>query len=287
MPRVLRPHHRSIRKPDHGPRAVPVARLRLSPRARPQLLEECTGYREGRLEASELAGALRATRPICGDGFVYGESHNRLALAIPALRAAFPRAQYVWLVRDGRDFVCSALQRAWFDEPRPDPAHHRLERTRLRGDRVGAVDPERWRRWDAFRKCCWTRAFCNALIRRELRGLGASAHGPVQLESLETEIDALARCLGILPPPAEWQVERANARVEGQAEAATDPLNRVSRRLHWREWSTAQQAAFEELCGEQMDALYPGWRSTTTSLFKPQCRRLRAPDTDRVDLRGI
>lgn len=222
-----------------------------------------------------------------GDGFVYGESHNRLALAIPALRAAFPRAQYVWLVRDGRDFVCSALQRAWFDEPRPDPAHHRLERTRLRGDRVGAVDPERWRRWDAFRKCCWTRAFCNALIRRELRGLGASAHGPVQLESLETEIDALARCLGILPPPAEWQVERANARVEGQAEAATDPLNRVSRRLHWREWSTAQQAAFEELCGEQMDALYPGWRSTTTSLFKPQCRRLRAPDTDRVDLRGI
>lgn len=231
----------------------------------PQLLEECTGYREGRLEADELAEALRATRPTGGTGFVYGESHNRLALAIPALRAAFPEARYVWLVRDGRDFVCSALQRGWFDGPRPDPAHRRLERTRLRGDRIGAVDAERWRRWDAFRKCCWTWAFCNTLIRRELRGLGASAYGPVRLESLETQIDALAGYLGILPPPDGWQVERANARVEALAEVATDPLNRVDRRVHWREWSTAQRAAFEKLCGEQMDALYPGWRGASGS----------------------
>ena len=57
------------------------------------------------------------------------------------LASIFPDAQFVWLVRDGRDFVTSALQRGWFDTSRPGFHSDALERTRLRGDYVGDVDP--------------------------------------------------------------------------------------------------------------------------------------------------
>lgn len=211
----------------------------------PQLLAECTRYRYGRMRHSSLAEVLRSTRPT-DDGVVYGEANNRLALILPVLRSAFPDARFVWLVRDGRKFVSSALQRGWFDPSRPGWQANPVERTRLRGDLVGDVDADEWRRWRPFHKVCWTWQYVNRLVRSEVDHLGAEAHGPVRLEELDSHLDTLVDFRGLIPPP-RWNLDRWNSRVARQldGETVSDPLNRVWRLVHWTDWSVEQRRIFE------------------------------------------
>jgi hypothetical protein len=54
-----------------------------------------------------LVGSLRAV-----------EQTPEAVFLAPALRAAFPRAQIVHIVRDGRDVVCSLLERGWLSTGR-------------------------------------------------------------------------------------------------------------------------------------------------------------------------
>ena len=85
----------------------------------PYLVEETAEWRYGTVETVDLCSRLTESRPRQIDGKQYGESANRLSLAIPVLAEAFPDARFVWLTRDGREVVASGHQRGWFDqEPR-------------------------------------------------------------------------------------------------------------------------------------------------------------------------
>ena len=132
----------------------------------PRLVEETAEYRYGRLPAADLSAILAETRPPSIDGRRYAESANRLSLAIPVLASTFPDAQFIWLMRDGREVVSSGMQRGWFDPTVVKDTQ--WERHRLRGDELGEVDPEEWARWSPFRRVCWLWRRTNELIGSDL-----------------------------------------------------------------------------------------------------------------------
>lgn len=226
----------------------------------PRLITETVQFRYGEISRDEMATLLAGRGETLFPDRVYGEANNRMSLVVPALRAAYPEARFVWLVRDGRDFVASADQRGWYHPQPEDGPPNEWEATRLRGDRVGAVSPERWEAWSPFERICWSWTYVNALIRDELAASGADVF-QLRLEELEPSLGDLADFLGIDSVP--WAIGRHNARVE----AAADPdqqaqrVNRVDRVVTWDSWDAERRSRFEEHCGELMDEVYPGWRS--------------------------
>ena len=161
--------------------------------------------------AARLRRLLRVTRTI---GFVRGlrgvEQTPETAFLAPALVRAFPDARLVHMLRDGRDVVCSLLERGW-----------------LRTDRDGAddaglaygaharfwVEPERrddFRQASEARRAAWVwRAYVSA-IRRS----GTTPY-EVRYEAMATDPEGTAAGLATyLDSPAE---ELARALAEAHA----------------------------------------------------------------------
>ena len=86
---------------------------------KPELAAEATAFHLGEYSRDELAETLKETRPETVDGKVYGEVALQHTLLFPVLRDVFPQAQYIWLIRDGRDSVASMYYRGWYDETYP------------------------------------------------------------------------------------------------------------------------------------------------------------------------
>jgi hypothetical protein len=219
----------------------------------PRLIEECARYRYGELEAATLAELLEESRPSHIDGRRYGESANRLSPAAPVLAATFPEAQFIWLIRDGREFVASGMQRGWYADAKDTP----WERWRLRGDRLGEVADEEWSAWSPFEKVCWLWRRTNEMIRDDLGGLDPARVRRVRLEDLEAQIDDIADFLGIAR--ADWAIGRLNAR-SAEGRVGEPSVNKVAVRLDPTDWTDEQQATFARQCGDLMDEMYPGWR---------------------------
>lgn len=247
----------------------------------PRLIAETVQFRYGAISLE------RMTKLVSGRGTtqipdrVYGEANNRLSLVVPALRAAYPEARFVWLVRDGRDFVASADQRGWYHPPEDGKQRNEWEATRLRGDLAGAVSSERWEAWSPFERICWSWTYVNGLIRDELLASGAEPY-LLRLEELASAVDDLADFLGIERAP--WAIGRHNARIDTAADPAerSERANRVEAISTWHSWSAERRARFEEHCGELMDEVYPGWRDGDGTWPSARVAEGAAPDLDQV-----
>lgn len=218
----------------------------------PQLIEECGRYRNGDFDGGLLAESLAESRPETIDGRRYGESANRLSLAVPVLAATFPKAQFLWLVRDGREVVASGIQRRWYDESNTTL----WERWRLRGDRLGEMSTEEWESWSVFRRNCWLWRRTNEIIRDDLAAIDPTRWRIVRLEELETAMGDVASFLDI--EPVEWAVGRLNAR-SARRRAGDAVVNEVKERVGPESWTDNQHQEFRSECGPLMDELYPGW----------------------------
>lgn len=225
----------------------------------PRLIAETVRFRCGQISLERMTKLLAGRGATQIPDRVYGEANNRLSLVVPALRAAYPEARFVWLVRDGRDFVASADQRGWYHPPEEGKQPNEWEATRLRGDLVGSVPAERWEAWSPFERICWSWTYVNRLIRDELDVSGAESF-PLRLEELPAAVDDLADFLGIERAP--WAIGRHNARADEAADPAgrSERANRVDSISTWHSWDAERRARFEEHCGDLMDELYPGWR---------------------------
>lgn len=233
----------------------------------PSLIEEAPRYRYGSCDADSIVDVLRRTRVEPAGTRIYGESNNRLALIVPVLERAFPGSRYLWLVRDGRDFVASVHQRGWFGDREYADDAGPWSRWRLQGDLVGDVDPAEWSGWSAFERCCWIWEYTNVLIRRDLGVVVTDDHWLlVRIETLAASVDRICDFLGI--GPTSFVVHRANRRtVEESYEGTT---NRVSSVSTWHEWSVEQRSVFARHCGRLMDELYPEWRDGDEWRSTPQ-----------------
>lgn len=220
----------------------------------PRLIEESVRYRYSELTQDEVVDLLRRTRPVSDDAEVRGESNNRLSLVVPALTEAFPDARYLWLVRDGRTVVASAMQRGWYGEADQHPDANDWQRWRLQGDRAGAVPADTWASWDAFERNCWMWRYTNDLIHQDLSTAG-EPWMTVRIETLGAQLGEICDFLGITP--TEFVVGRANRRRQDRSDGIANAVARVET---WHDWTDRQRRIFEDHAGELMDRLYPTWR---------------------------
>lgn len=224
----------------------------------PRLIEETWAYRRGLLSAAELGAMLAESRPSSLDGRRYCESANRLSLAVPVLAETFPDAQFLWLMRDGRDVVSSGMQRGWFDADvvKDTP----WERHRMRGDLLGEVDDDEWEAWTPFRRVSWLWRRTNEMIGTDLDALDDSRSMQIRLEDLPERMDDVADFLDVAR--MQWVVPRLNAR-SATPDTGANTANQVERRFGFADWSEVQRAEFEAECGSLMDDWYPDWRTAT------------------------
>jgi hypothetical protein len=222
----------------------------------PVLVKEATLYHYGLLSDKMMKAILLSTRTPTLHGKIYGESNQKLSTLIPVLAEAFPEAQFIWLVRDGRDVVASTYYaREWYkpiDEivDRPEPFTIQLKEWtwyRLRGDLTGDMSTPEWETLTRFEKNCWLWTRTNEIIQAHLRKLPQERQMLVRLETLFQQLPDICRFVGIQMP---LQIRHTTYNVS--------PVRPIS----WTEWSEEQKVAFERWCGDMMDHLYPKWRGS-------------------------
>jgi glycosyltransferase involved in cell wall biosynthesis/tetratricopeptide (TPR) repeat protein len=220
----------------------------------PRLILESSNFRYGRLNQNELVGTLRRRRPLECLNSIYGESNQTLSLIIPALNEAFPKARYIWLIRNGLDVVASAVGRNWYTDRSMDGKTYnqcsRIEQEwidgRVQGHLCGDVSKAEWELMSPFEKCCWYWGYINRLIEKDLQSLiSPSARLLVKLEELEISAGSIARWIGL--------------------DAEENLLVPHQNRAHYpvfspKWWSDSQWKSFDRWCGSLMDQLYPSWR---------------------------
>jgi hypothetical protein len=163
------------------------------------------------------------------------EQTPETALVLPAVARAFPEATLVHVVRDGRDVVCSLLERGW------------LSRGRAGTDDAGTaygpqarfwVEPGREREFEEAsdaRRAAWAwRRYVGAV-----RESGARVH-EVRYESLGESAGTLAGILGCEPAPLAAALARAHS---------------VSVGRHRRELSSEELAEVESEAGPLLAAI--------------------------------
>jgi hypothetical protein len=166
---------------------------------------------------------------------VYGEANSYLRFHAHALRACFPSAKILHLVRDGRDVVRSIMSMGHYTDTALE-RHFHLE--------PGPDDPLRpvWNDLSRFEKICWLWSDANRRLRDGVDGV-------VRFEDLVGDYeyfrDHVETALGLGIGEASWR------------RTVQTPVNASARfdLAHWTEWEDRLREAFERICGEEMRRL--------------------------------
>lgn len=206
-----------------------------------------SGYADARLEQKrdDLIEQVDA------NGLWYIESSHFLSHLIPELRDRYS-ARFVHLYRDGRDFVRSGMQRAWYCGRTLAPVRSAIRR--MTGLEVGnsfvdhRLDPPS--RYDSrFERIAWLWAEINSEILDHLEGVPDEDWREVRLEAFgEDTIRGLLRWLG---HPAEDRL------VDEMREMGTEKPNRTEDRQVSppEEWSGVRTNRFRTIAGDMMRRL--------------------------------
>ncbi len=170
----------------------------------------------------------------------YGEVSSPLRCLGAALGRAFPHAHLMILARDGRDTVRSALNRqmgrgfqAMHDPVRPLP-----------GD---PFEP-RWADMTPFQKICWWWMDAYRTLFDHLPDKPV-IHFEKTLRDYDYLKASVLDPIGLNVTREQWTAHK------GRKSGNSAEVYRVP---HWREWSEADKAFFDEVCGETMERLgYP------------------------------
>jgi hypothetical protein len=162
---------------------------------------------------------------------IYGEVNSTLRCHAAALRAAFPTATLLHLVRDGRAVVRSNMSRRTMTAR--NPFSMSLHPTK--------EDPwrERWPSMDRFARLCWHWQLENARLR-------ATIGHTVQFERL---IQSYEYFQTTILEPCKLHVDRHTWQI-----AAAVPVNSSAYYAipPWAAWSPQLKNTFAEICGEEM-----------------------------------
>jgi DNA-binding transcriptional ArsR family regulator len=149
------------------------------------------------------------------------EQTPEIAFLLPAVERAFPEAVLVHAVRDGRDVVCSLLERGWLGAQRTGGADDAF--LPYGGDARFWVEPGRERAFAAAseaRRAAWAwRRYVSAVLES-----GVSVH-EVRYERLadETTADDLAAALAAPAEPLARKLREAHADSIGRYERDLTP----------------------------------------------------------------
>jgi hypothetical protein len=220
----------------------------------PELILESSAYRYGNISSIKIKKILMDTRkPVINDS-IYCESNQTLSFIIPVLAETFPKARFIWLIRNGLDMIASAYQKQWYTGHSEN--HNRYEdcsqiekdwiNGRICGDLCGEMTSYEWTKLNRFGKCCWYWGYVNRLIETDLNKYAQNRNRMIRLEELAIELPSLIhwmRLRTILTPFPK--------------------RHNIAKRIpyKWTVWSSEERLLFEKFCGCLMDTYYPSWRT--------------------------
>ena len=175
---------------------------------------------------------------------LYGESDQKLSFIIPFLAEFGLNTKFIWLIRDGRSVVASMVSRGEYSRLEARIVPHLWAKYRIEGDRTGDVNSEIWQGMNSFEKCCWYWSYTNRVIRADLRRLERNHWMLIRLEEMHAKLEQITQFLDL--PYYPLGLERANRNYTRSYEPGL--------------WSNDENAAFDRLCGDEMDSWYHGWR---------------------------
>jgi hypothetical protein len=219
----------------------------------PALIREASLYRYGEIEKRDLKKIIKESRPKSKNEKIYCESNQKLSLIIPVLAEIFPGARFLWLIRNGLDFVASAEQKRWYARESEDGVPYEQCSSivqdwidgRIEGDRCEEVSPARWNGMSHFERCCWYWNYVNTVIQGDLKKHASGNCARLRLEDINTDLSRVLSEIGlrhlVAPAPARHNTA-------------------VNQPYHWTDWTEKERKIFEDWCGETMDSIYPSWR---------------------------
>ena len=188
----------------------------------------------------------------------WGDSSNKVSWLIPELAAAFPKARFVHLVRDGRKVASSyfhklgdecyddrsaAILQAHYDDPERHPAPPPEKRYWWPLPRKDSPDAARFRVFSQFERICWHWAEMNRLALEELSQLLPERTMFVRLEELRAAPSEVRALYDFLNLP--WRDEAYGVF------ARPHNVNRPEDRL----LDAGQRAQFDAIAGDMLARL--------------------------------
>jgi hypothetical protein len=161
----------------------------------------------------------------------YGEVNSVLRRHYNALSEAFPQANFIHLIRDGREVIRSMMSRKTMTSEDLN--------TRLIHPKKGDSWRKQWPTMTRFEKLCWYWRAENYYLRNSIRYT-------VQFEKLISSYNYFKeKLLDVLQLSIKEDVWQAainipkNATIQYQFQ-------------HWSNWDAKQREAFEKICGTEM-----------------------------------
>ena len=178
-----------------------------------------------------------------------GQSDQKFGALIAELSTVFPRAKFVWLIRDAVSFVNSAYPRGWFrncefgyeknkmefipTDTRPFEAH---AAHRVNGHKLGLFSEEDWKIMTAFERNCWYWSYWNEIIENQLEDVAPSRKFTIRLNELNARKTELCDFLAI-------NIGQASAKKVNAAKYDT---------LKREDWSEEMEIIYDKHCKNTM-----------------------------------
>jgi hypothetical protein len=167
----------------------------------------------------------------------YIEANNYLFSLVDVIRNVIPHARFIHIVRDGRDYVRSALSRNWYH---PQDYTYRLQASLFPADPYAS----QWQNMSRFEKICWEWQKKDSLILSATQDAPDTLH--VTFESMfdDPSCTGLIRVLTFIGIDDEMVRQKALSSIAHKHNAM--PRYAVPR---WQEWTARQKEIFERIAG--------------------------------------
>ncbi len=175
---------------------------------------------------------------------IYIESNNRFFSLLKPLRAVFPGAKIIYIVRDGRDYVRSGMSRNWYTASDKN--------TRLRADMFPG-DPyyEKWNKMNRFEKIAWRWQKKDGIIHDDIKTLDNTikvTFEDIFLHPDNIGIYDITRFMGIDDAVVAERLEKTkNQKIN------TNPKHAIPA---WKSWDEEMKKAFDEIAASHMKVHY-------------------------------
>ena len=179
-------------------------------------------------------------RQVASEGQVYIESSWFISAILPELVQLYPDAKIIHLVRDGRDFVRSGMNRFWFSGKKSDLK------------RVGIWTRDKWGPPAScktrFQKICWLWAEQQRVMQAGLKRIPSKNNfGVVRFEDLI--VNGLDEFINKLD-------------INGKTGVTMQALNKTKKNFlipHWREWDPKMAAEAKRHMGAELELFRYRW----------------------------
>ncbi|PIB36605.1 hypothetical protein BFP72_14945 [Reichenbachiella sp. 5M10] len=217
-----------------------------------ELIKLSTDYAHGILTREETRKRIVALYDAASNITTeyYGESDQKISNLIDIYHDIFPKAKFIWCLREAKPFVSSAYGRGWFDDREfslPYRARLSVEsiysstiysQNRINGHLADpSLSKEEWKTMSPFERNCWYWQFWNTMIEMQLGKVSNSF--TVRIEELDLQLESLVDSIGASSG------EQLNAKTSNSAKHQKK-----------QNWSQTEYEVYTRWCSTKMNEWY-------------------------------